>query len=74
MSALARRHRRADLPGVLKLGMSDMGPDSFREVAFADFREGKDATARAITVAQNSIISTVFMINISKRPRVEWAR
>jgi hypothetical protein len=32
MSALARRQRRAALPGVFELGISDMGSASFPEV------------------------------------------
>jgi hypothetical protein len=35
MSALARRQRRAALPGVFELGISDMGSGSFRGRAAA---------------------------------------
>jgi hypothetical protein len=64
MSALARRQRRAALPGVFELGISDMGCRSFRESYCGSGVEAWFWRGRSTTVAQYSIISTDFMIII----------
>jgi hypothetical protein len=64
MSALARRQRRAALPGVFELGISDMGCRSFRESHCCSGVEAWFWRGSSTTVAQYSIISTDFMIII----------
>jgi hypothetical protein len=61
MSALARRQRRAALPCVFELGISDMGSASFRGSCCGSGVEAGVWRGRMTTVAQYTIISTDFM-------------
>jgi hypothetical protein len=64
MSVLARRQRRAALPGVFELGISDMGCASFRKSRCGlGSKRGVWRGCKSI-VAQYTIISTDFMMII----------
>jgi hypothetical protein len=64
MSALARRQRRAALPGVFELGISDIGCRSFRASRCGSGVEAWFGRDHSTTVARYTIISTDFMIII----------